>query len=84
MFGKKKGVSDLSGDIAMRIVTEGKIRDVSYRELLLSVNMTLEALMSLLAKKQLISPEEMIGELESIRNRKDRKTNEPGDAGSQE
>jgi len=72
VFGKKKMKRDsakLDTDTAMRIVADGKIRDVSYQELLLSTNMTIEALMSILARKKIISPDEMLQEIEDIRKR---------------
>lgn len=67
MFGKKKKTDELDDDIAMRIMAGGKTRDVSYRELLLSTNLSFEALMSVLVKKKLITPEELLQEIELIR-----------------
>jgi hypothetical protein len=80
VFKKKTGSEDINSDVAMRIVTDGKPRDVSYRELLLSVNMTMEALMSILAKKNLITPDDMIQELELIRNRRKPDEDSHGDS----
>lgn len=67
MFGKKKTADELDDHVAMRIVAGGKTRDVSYRELLLSTNLSFEALMSILVKKKLITPEELLKEIEEIR-----------------
>ena len=68
MFGKnKRKLPGLGDDVAMRIVKDGKPRDVSYKELLLSTNLTLEALMSVLVQKELITPEELLQEIERIR-----------------
>jgi hypothetical protein len=67
VFKKKKKSQELDENVAMRIVAGGKARDVSYRELLLSTNLSMEALMSVLVKKKLISPEDLFQEIEEIR-----------------
>jgi hypothetical protein len=66
MFGKKKSANDLDENVAMRIIGGGKTRDVSYRELLLSTNLTIESLISLLVKKKLISPEDLLQEIQKF------------------
>lgn len=53
----------------MRIVADGKVRDVSYRDLLLSMNLSLEALMSVLIKKGLINPDDLLKAIEEIRDK---------------
>gem|GEM_PF-6997950 len=66
---KKKSSGILDDQTAMRIVADGKVRDVSYRDLLLSMNLSLEALMSVLIKKGVISPEDLLGAIEEIRDK---------------
>ncbi len=53
----------------MRIYADGKVRDVSFRELLLSVNMSMEALMSALIKKGIITPEDLLREIEELKSK---------------
>lgn len=68
MFRKKKS-GEINEQTAMRIVADGKVRDVSYRDLLLSMNLSLEALMSVLIKKGLINPDDLLKAIEEIRDK---------------
>jgi hypothetical protein len=54
-------------DIAMRMVVDGKARDVTIRELALSNNLAQESLVRLLVKKKLISPDELMEEMQAVR-----------------
>ncbi|MBN1550522.1 hypothetical protein JW979_03585 [bacterium] len=84
MFNRKKDSGKRDEDIAMRIVHAGQVRDVSFRELLLSTNVTMEALLSLLAKKGMISPDEMIEEISSIQKRHAEASRRKKDKGQKE
>lgn len=65
MFSKKrKNQSD--DQVIMRVVRDGKERDVTVKEFVLSLNISLEALTSALIAKKLISPDDLLNELERI------------------
>jgi len=51
---------------ALIINVDGKEHEVSFEELTLSNNLALEALVGVLAKKGLITPEEFVGELNNL------------------
>ena len=55
-----------SDHTALIINVDGKEREVSFEELTLSNNLALEALVGILAKKGLITPEEFIDELNNL------------------
>ena len=69
-FGKKKSSQNLDEQVAMKIFVQGKVHDVSYRELLLSTNLTLEALLLVLTRKNLITSDELLEAIQEIRTRK--------------
>ena len=77
VFGKKKPDLSLDKDVAMRIFKDGKARDVSYQELLLSINLTVEALMSVLMKKKIINPDELLDAIEEIRSKHQSESQKP-------
>jgi len=54
-------------DIAMRMVVDGKARDVTVRELALSNNLAQESLVRLLIKKKLIAADELMEEMQHVR-----------------
>ena len=54
-------------EIAMRMVVDGKVRDVTIRELTLSNNLAQKALVELLIKKKLITAEELLQEMQTVR-----------------
>jgi hypothetical protein len=65
MFGKR--CNDRPDEqVIMRIVKDGDTRDVTVKEFLLSVNVSLEALTSVLVSKGLVTPEELLEELDKI------------------
>ena len=66
MFEKQKKKSG-SDDVIMRLVKDGKTRDVTVKEFVLSQNLSLEALTSVLIRKGLITADELLDELEKIR-----------------
>ncbi|MCD6418655.1 hypothetical protein J7M00_07725 [bacterium] len=53
---------------AMVIDMDGERREISYEELTLSNNITLEALVRLLARKGIITPDEFVKQLEELQN----------------
>jgi len=57
---------------ALKMVVDGKVRDVSFEELALSNNLAQEALVRLLVEKKVIDPRElmeMIGKIKKERYR---------------
>lgn len=81
LFSKKDDSNGgaLRGDIstpALKMVVEGRERDVSFAELTLSNNLAQQALARLLIKKGLISAEELLEAMTEVR-----KENYPGAAG---
>lgn len=59
--------------IALKMIIDGKERDVSYEELALSNNLAQEALVRLLIEKKLFDPRELLGMLETVRKERYRK-----------
>lgn len=64
---KKEAKSGLDDSTAIRIVMGEQVRDVSYKELCLSNKMSIEALASLLLKKGIITTEELLNEINKLR-----------------
>lgn len=54
-------------NVVMQIVQDGKVRNVTVRELLLSQNLSLEALTSVLIRKGIITPDDLLQEIDRIR-----------------
>ncbi len=75
MFRKKRQTG-FNEDIAMKIITDGKIRDVTYQELLLSANLTLEGLISVLVQKNIITPDELLEAIDGIRKKSEAQSDE--------
>ena len=53
--------------VALKIVIDGKERDVSYEELALSNNLAQEALVRVLIEKKLFEPKELLKMMETVR-----------------
>ena len=53
---------------AMRMVIDGKERKISYQELALSNNLAQEALVRLLVRKKLIEPDDLLEEINKVKN----------------
>ena len=53
--------------IALKMVVDGKERDVTYEELALSNNLAQEALVRLLIEKKLFEPNELLKMMETVR-----------------
>ena len=59
--------------IALKMVIDGKARDITYEELALSNNLAQEALVRLLVKKNLLKPEELLEMMETVKTERYRK-----------
>lgn len=53
--------------IAIKMVVDGKERDVTFEELALSNNLALEALVRLLVEKKQFEPKELMEAMETVR-----------------
>ena len=53
--------------VAIKMVIDGKERDVSYEELALSNNLAQESLVRLLIEKKLFSPQELLDMMEKVK-----------------
>jgi hypothetical protein len=67
--------------VAMKIVHEGKVREVTVEQLVVSNQLSQEALISLLVKKKLIDPKELLDEIERIRKQRYRAGEPDGSGG---
>ncbi len=61
---------------ALKMVIEGKEREVSYEELALSNNLSQEALVRLLIEKGIFTPDEMLKMLETVKKERYRTEND--------
>ncbi len=64
------------GKPALRMVIDGKERDITYEELALSNNLAQEALVRLLIDKKLIEPQELIDWMEKVKKERYRTPDE--------
>ena len=71
MMSKKRGY-------AMKIVVDGKEREISFEELSLSSKLSHDALVSLLIKKKIIEPQELLDEISAIKKERYRSEEELG------
>ena len=53
--------------IALKIITEGKEKEVTYDELTLANNLAQEALVRVLVRKNLVTAQELLEELQKVR-----------------
>lgn len=53
--------------VALKMVIDGKVKDVSWEELALSNNLAQEALVRLLIEKGLFKPDELLKMLETVK-----------------
>jgi hypothetical protein len=60
-------MTDAEKRVAMRMVIDGNVRDVTFEELVITNNLAQRALVSLLVKKKLIDPKEYLDELKTVR-----------------
>lgn len=59
--------------IALKMVVDGKERDVTYEELALSNNLAQEALVRLLIDKKIVEPKEFMEMMERVKKERYRK-----------
>jgi hypothetical protein len=55
------------GRVAMKMVVDGKVREITVEQLVISNQLSQEALVSLLVKKKLIDPRDLLNEIEKVR-----------------
>ena len=53
--------------VAMRVMIDGQVREITVEQLVISNQLSQEALVSLLVKKKLVDPRELLEEIERIR-----------------
>ena len=58
--------------VALKMVIDGKERDVSYEELALSNNLAQEALVRVLIEKKLFEPKELLKMMETVKKERSR------------
>ena len=63
-------------NIALKMIVDGKERDVSYEELALSNNLSQEALVRLLIQKKVFDPKELIEMMEKVKAERYRNPND--------
>ena len=54
-------------NIAIKMIVNGEVRDVTYEELALSNNLAQEALVRLLIDKKVFKPDELLNMLETVK-----------------
>ncbi|MBU1320206.1 MAG: hypothetical protein KKG33_12380 [candidate division Zixibacteria bacterium] len=64
--------------IAIKIVVDGKVRDVSFEELTLSNNLAQEALVRLLISKKIIDPKDLMEAMQTVQQER-YKSGDPGE-----
>lgn len=63
-------------NVAIRMVIDGQVKNVTYEELALSNNLAQEALVRLLIEKGLFKAEELLKMLETVKNERYRQPDE--------
>jgi len=53
--------------IALKMVIDGKEREISYEELALSNNLAQEALVALLIEKNIVEPKELLDKMQEVK-----------------
>jgi len=64
--------------IAIKIVVDGKVRDVSFEELTLSNNLAQESLVRLLISKKIIDPKDLMEAMQTVQKER-YKSGDPGE-----
>ena len=54
-------------NVAMKMVVDGQVREITVEQLVISNQLSQEALVSLMVRKGLIDPKELLEEIERIR-----------------
>jgi len=63
--------------VALKIVVDGQVREVSFEELAVSNNMAQEALVKLLIKKKIIDPKEFMESMQEVQDERYRSGEPP-------
>jgi len=63
--------------VALKIVVDGKEKEISFEELTLANNLAQEALVKLLLKKQVFQATELLEELDKVRQERYKKPDSP-------
>ena len=63
--------------VALRMVVDGKEREITYEELALSNNLAQEALVRLLIDKKIFEPKDLLEMLEQVKKERYRTTDQP-------
>lgn len=53
--------------VALKMMIDGKVRDISFEELALSNNLSQEALVRLLIEKKVFQPKELLDMMETVK-----------------
>ena len=67
-----------NSNVALRMMVDGEVREITVEQLCISNQLSQEALVSLMVKKGLIDPKELLDEIESIRKERYREGNPDG------
>jgi hypothetical protein len=60
-------VSDSAGGkVAIKMVVDGQVREITFEQLALSNNLAQEALVRLLVRKKLIDPNDLVDEINAV------------------
>lgn len=62
--------------VALKMIVDGKERDITFEDLALSNNLSQEALVRLLIEKKVFEPEEMMKMLETVKKERYRQIDE--------
>ncbi len=63
--------------IAIKMVVDGKERDVSFEELALSNNLALEALVRVLIEKKIMKPQDLVDMMDKVKKERYRQPDQP-------
>lgn len=63
--------------VALKIIVDGKEKEISFEELTLANNLAQEALVKLLLKKQIFQAPELLEELDRVRKERYKKPENP-------
>jgi len=63
--------------VAIKVVVDGKVREVSFEELALSNNLAQEALVRLLVQKKIIDPKDLMQTMQAVQQERYR-SGDPG------
>ncbi|MDD3731280.1 MAG: hypothetical protein PHU88_02775 [candidate division Zixibacteria bacterium] len=64
--------------VALKMVIDGQVRDISFEELALSNNLAQEALVRLLIEKKFFEPKELLDMMEKVKKERYRQPDDTG------